>query len=79
MLIVNTGYQLEDIQGMQEIPFHYKAGEGGLLMIRIMMLGLQEIARLIMGLVGIGLAVRHVLLTNMMKHFGLAIKALVAV
>ena len=79
MLLVNTGYQLEDFQGMQEIPFQDKAGEGGLLMIKIMMLGLQETVRLIMDLAGMGLAVRHVFLTNMMKHFGLAIKALVAI
>ena len=79
MLIVNTGYQLGDIQGMPEIPFQYKTVEGGLLLIRIMMLGFQETVLPMLDLVGTILAAGHVLLTNMIKHFGTAFKGLVVV
>ena len=64
---------------MQETLSLNRAVEVGLQLIRIMMLGLQETAQLIMGLVGIIDAVLHVLLTKLIRHFGLAIKELVAV
>ena len=61
MLIANTSYQLEDIQVMPEILLDNRTVEGGLQLIRIMMLGLLETARRHMGQVGIRLAVLHVL------------------
>ena len=79
MLIANTGYQLGDIQVLQVILLNDRTVIGGLQLIKIMIVGLQETAPLIMGLVGMIDAVLHVLLTKLIEQFGFPIKELVVV
>ena len=52
---------------------------GGLQLIKIMILGLQETAQIMMGLVGMIDAVLHVLLTKLIEQFGFPIKESVVV